>query len=81
MVVVDYYNRERIFSASVSVFAVSAESVYPLITVDSVEGEAEVIISFETTLLLVVQAPGYSTVSRSYISYCSTGCDKSLHFA
>ena len=81
MVVVDYITRQRLFSASLSVFVINAESVYPLITVDSVDGEAEVTISFETTLLLVVHAPGYSTVSRSYISYCSTGSEKSLYFA
>ena len=76
VVPVDSDTQLSLLSASVSVFVVNAESVHPLITgvaVDSVLGIAEVKIPFETTLLLLVQAPGYSTVSRSYFSYCSKG--------
>ena len=73
---VDYDTRLTVLSASVSVFVVNAESVHPLITgvtVDSILGVAVVRIPFEATLLLLVQASGYSTSSRSYNSYCSTG--------
>ena len=73
---VDSDTRLSVLSAKISVFVVNAESVYPLITnvsVDSILGIAEVEISFEATLLLLVQAPDYSTVSRSYYSYCSPG--------
>ena len=72
-----------VLSASVSVIIVSSESVHPLITgvaVNSVLGMAEVKIPFETSFLLVVQAPSYSTVSRPYYSYCSTGSPKCLPF-
>ena len=73
---VDYDTRLTVLSASVSVFVVNAESVYPLITgvtVDSSLGVAAVRIPFEASLLLLVQASGYSTASRSYNSYCSSG--------
>ena len=80
---VDYDTRLTVLSASVSVFVVNAESVYPLITgvtVDSVLGVAAVRIPFEATLLLLVQASGYSTASRSYNSYCSTGNQNRCNF-
>ena len=76
VVPVDVDTQRSLLSASVSVFVVNAESVYPLATrvaVDSVDGIAEVKIPFETSLLVLVQAPGYSTASRSYYSYCFTG--------
>ena len=72
-----------VLSASVSVIIVSSESLNPLITgvaVNSVLGMAAVKIPFETSFLLVVQAPSYSTVSRPYYSYCSTGSPKCLPF-
>ena len=80
IVIIDCYTRQPIYPAYVSVFVVSAASVYSLFTVHAVHGEAKVKISFEATLLLVVRAPGYSTVSRIYVSYCYTGIHECSHF-
>ena len=73
---VDDETRDIIQSSSLAVFVVNSDSLSTLVrevVFDPYLGGWHVEFSYDSTLLVLVKALGYSTVSRAVRAYCDTG--------
>ena len=73
---VDDETRDIIQSSSLAVFVVNSDRLSTLVrevVFDPDLGGWHVEFSYDSTLLVLVKASGYSTVSRAVRTYCDTG--------
>ena len=73
---VDDETRDIIQSSSLTIFVVNSDSLSTLVrevVFDPHLGGWHVEFSYDSTLLVLVKASGYSTVSRAARAYCDTG--------